>query len=918
MALERRDTTFARSTESAMASAEARRLDEEARRVKNWKRWGPYLSERQWATVREDYSPDGDLWDSFPYEHSLARAYRWGEDGLLGIADRECRLCFALALWNGKDPHLKERLFGLTNPEGNHSEDVKEVYFYVDATPTYSYFKAVYKYPQAEFPYKALREENRRRGRHEPEYELTDTGIFDGDRYWDVTAQYAKASPDDILIRLTIANRGPSPARLHLLPILWFRNTWSWGAAYDEGRWPKPRLTHADERSLLAVHATLGRFRLTAGDSPDGRPPEFLFTENENNARRLFGSTNESPHVKDAFHHYIVNDQAESVGRDGGTKAAAVYVLDLPAAGECSVDLRLTREDEVHAPVFGDFDRVFADRKAEADAFYAESIPANLPSVEQAVGRQAYAGLLWSQQFYQYVVADWINGDARLPLAPDVRERRINQDWRHLFSRDVLSVPDKWEYPAFFAWDLAFHMIPMARIDPEAAKKQLLLLLREWYLHPNGQLPAFEYDFSNVNPPVHAWACWQVFVRTGGTDHAFLERAFHKLLLNFTWWVNRKDPEGRNVFSGGFLGMDNLGVFDRSRPLPTGGQLEQADGTAWMGFYCTSMLRIALELAQRHDRAYEDIASKFLEHYMFISDSLNNLGGRGLWDEDDGFYYDQLLINGSSTPLKLRALIGLIPLLAVQILDEDPLRPALPDFSKRADWFLAYRKDFIKGVTEFEVRGVEPHRHALLSLPGRTRLERALRYVLDENEFLSPYGVRSLSRVYKDRPYVFRVAGDDREYTVAYVPGDMDSAQFGGNSNWRGPVWLPINFLLIEALREYHRFYGDTFQIECPTGSGRFKNLDGVAHELAERLASLFVPQEGRVRPCNGSFARYANDLHWRDYILFYEYFDGDTGRGLGASHQTGWTSLVAPLFEYCIRRRARAERLEDSARELA
>jgi len=902
-----------------MASAEARRLDEEARRVKNWKRWGPYLSERQWATVREDYSPDGDLWDSFPYEHSLARAYRWGEDGLLGITDRECRLCFALALWNGKDPHLKERLFGLTNPEGNHSEDVKEVYFYVDATPTYSYFKAVYKYPQAEFPYKALREENRRRGRHEPEYELTDTGIFDGDRYWDVTAQYAKASPDDILIRLTIANRGPSPARLHLLPILWFRNTWSWGAAYDEGRWPKPRLTHADERSLLAVHATLGRFRLTAGDSPDGRPPEFLFTENENKARRLFGSTNESPYVKDAFHHYIVNDQADSVvGRDGGTKAAAVYVLDLPAAGECSVDLRLTREDEVHAPVFGDFDRVFADRKAEADAFYAENIPANLPSVEQAVGRQAYAGLLWSQQFYHYVVADWINGDARLPLAPDVRERRINQDWRHLFSRDVLSVPDKWEYPAFFAWDLAFHMIPMARIDPEAAKKQLLLLLREWYLHPNGQLPAFEYDFSNVNPPVHAWACWQVFVRTGGTDHAFLERAFHKLLLNFTWWVNRKDPEGRNVFSGGFLGMDNLGVFDRSRPLPTGGQLEQADGTAWMGFYCTSMLRIALELAQRHDRAYEDIASKFLEHYMFISDSLNNLGGRGLWDEDDGFYYDQLLVNGSSTPLKLRALIGLIPLLAVQILDEDPLRPALPDFSKRADWFLAYRKDFIKGVTEFEVRGVEPHRHALLSLPGRTRLERALRYVLDENEFLSPYGVRSLSRVYKDHPYVFRAAGDDREYTVAYVPGDMDSAQFGGNSNWRGPVWLPINFLLIEALREYHRFYGDTFQIECPTGSGRFKNLDGVAHELAERLASLFVRQEGRVRPCNGSFARYASDPHWRDYILFYEYFDGDTGRGLGASHQTGWTSLVAPLFEYCIRRRARAERLEDSARELA
>ncbi|HXD16726.1 MAG TPA: hypothetical protein VN654_06900 [Vicinamibacterales bacterium] len=905
------------TSERVTAAPEEQRLDEDARRSKNWKRWGPYLSERQWATVREDYSADNNYWESFPYEHSLARAYRWGEDGLLGITDRECRLCFALALWNGKDPHLKERLFGLTNPEGNHSEDVKEVYFYLDATPTYSYFKALYKYPQAEFPYEALRAENRRRGRAEPEYELTDTGVFDDDRYWDITARYAKASPDDILIRLTVANRGSGLARLHLLPTLWFRNTWSWGAAYDEGRWAKPRLTPAGDRSVVADHETLGRFRLTAGDHPDGRRPVFLFTENENNAQRLFNSPNESPYVKDAFHHFIVDGRTDLVRQDGGTKAAVVYVLDLPATAECSIDLRLTRDDEAPASPFADFERVFAARKAEADAFYAAKIPQHLPALEQAVSRQAYAGLLWSQQFYQYIVPDWINGDAKLPLPPAVREARINRDWPHLFSRDVLSVPDKWEYPAFFAWDLAFHMIPMARIDPDAAKKQLLLLLREWYLHPNGQLPAFEYDLSSVNPPVHAWACWQVFVETGRTDHAFLERAFHKLLMNFTWWVNRTDPEGRNVFSGGFLGMDNIGVFDRSRPLPTGGRLQQADGTAWMGFYCTSMLRIALELALHHDRAYEDVASKFLEHFIFISDSLNNLGGRGLWDEEDGFYYDQLLVDGRSTPLKLRALIGLIPLLAVHVLVEDGTKQGLPEFAKRADWFLANRKILIKSLAEIEIEGVEPHRRWLLSLPGRNRLERALRYLLDEREFLSPHGVRSLSRVYKDRPYVFRADGD-REYEVAYVPGDMDSRQFGGNSNWRGPVWFPINFLLIEALRDYHRYYGDTFRIECPTGSGRLTNLNGVAQELAERLASLFVPEAGRPRPCHGSLAKYADDPHWRDYILFYEYFDGDTGRGLGASHQTGWTALVASLLAYCrpisgVRAGTAAERVPEA-----
>jgi len=876
---------------------ETLRLHEDAAREKNWKRFGPYLSERQWATVREDYSPDNNNWVSFPYEHSLSRAYRWGEDGLLGFTDRECRLCFALALWNGKDPHLKERLFGLTNPEGNHSEDVKEVYFYVDATPTYSYCKAVYKYPQSEFPYAALREENVRRGRREPEYELVDTGVFQDNRYWDVIAEYAKAAPDDILIRVTVANRGSSAARLHLLPTLWFRNTWSWGAAYEEGRWAKPSLTRVNAAQIVAGHETLGRFRLTFGANRAGPEPELLFTENESNAASVFGSPNESPHVKDAFHEFVVHNRVDAVAADRGTKAAALYVLDVPGGGDCSIRLRLRTADDTDIDSFRDFNQTFDRRQREADAFYAVTIPEHLSVEERRVSRQAYAGLLWSQQFYHYVIPDWINGDAKAPLPPGHRARRINQEWTHLFSRDVLSVPDKWEYPAFFAWDLGFHMITLVKIDPEAAKNQLLVFLREWYLHPNGQLPAFEYDLSNVNPPIHAWACWEVFKRSGGTDFLFLERAFHKLLMNFTWWVNRKDPEGRNVFSGGFLGMDNLGVFDRSRPLPTGGNLEQADGTAWMGFFCTSMLRIALELALRHDQSYEDIASKFFEHFLLISDSLNRLGGYGLWDEEDGFYYDQLLIEGRTTPLKLRALIGLIPLLAVLVLDEEPFQE-LPDFRQRTLWFLEHRKDLVKRITDLEVSGVKPSRRLLLSLSGRTRLERSLRYLLDEREFLSPYGVRSLSRIYKDRPYSFRPEGQHTEYHVPYVPGDSDSPDFGGNSNWRGPVWFPINFLLIAALCEYDRFYGETLQVECPAGSGRRLTLGGAAQELIRRLTGLFVQLPDGSRPCHGAFAPYAEDPYWRDYVLFYEYFDGDTGRGLGASHQTGWTALVATLLD--------------------
>jgi hypothetical protein len=881
-------------------TAEGQRLAEAARQDRNWQRWGPYLSERQWATVREDYSADGSNWTSFPYEQSLGRAYRWGEDGLLGITDRECRLCFAVALWNGNDPHLKERLFGLTNPEGNHSEDVKEVYFYLDATPTHSYLKALYKYPQREFPYQWLRDENKRRGRQNPEYELTDTDAFDDDRYWDVVAEYAKASPDDILVRLTIANRGPATAILHLLPTLWFRNTWTWGSAYEEGRWAKPRIARMNG-GMVAEHETLGRFRLAA----DPTPRDWAFTENETNPR-VFGENIlaasdwavELPgggHFKDAFHRLVVNGDRTAVQWDAGTKAAGVYELAIPPGGDALVRLRLTADSEASANPFGDFDRVFADRVREADEFYSAKIPVGIPPEMVAVSRQAYAGLLWSEQFYHYVIPDWVNGDKNYPTPPAVREHRINRDWPHLFARDVLSVPDKWEYPAFFAWDTAFHAVPLARIDPAFAKRQLEVLLREWYLHPNGQLPAFEYDLSNVDPPVHAWACWQVYRADGKSDLPFLERCFHKLLMNFTWWVNRKDPHGRGVFAGGFLGMDNLGVFDRSRALPVGQELQQADGTAWMGFYCTQMLEIALELAL-NNRAYEDVASKFFGHFIAIADSLNNIGGPGLWDSEDGFYYDQLLIDGQTVPLKLRGMMGIIPLLANHILDEELIHARLPAFQKRILWFLNNRKDLLKHIAALEGKGDPGHRQLLLALPTRDRLERVLKYMLDENEFLSPFGVRSMSKVYEKHPYTF--SASDRTFTVGYVPGNMDTAEFGGNSNWRGPVWMPNNFLLIEALLKYHVYYGEDFTIECPTGSGNRMTLGGVAKELSRRLGSIFLPLDGRQRPCHGTFERFQEDPHWKEFVLFHEYFDGDTGRGLGATHQTGWTALVATLID--------------------
>ncbi len=896
--------------------AEAQRLEEDARREKNWKRWGPYLSERQWGTVREDYSASGECWDYFPHDQARSRAYRWGEDGLLGITDRECRLCFALALWNGRDPILKERLFGLTGPEGNHGEDVKECYYYLDSSPTHSYMRALYKYPQAEYPYARLSEENRRRGKDVGELELVDTGAFEGGRYFDVFAEYAKASTDDVAIEITVHNRGPEAATLHLLPTLWFRNTWSWGRS-GEGHWPKPRIARAGDGTLLAEHASLGRYRLSVAPGPSGAGPALLFTENETNARRLYGSDGASPYVKDAFHEYVVRGATAAVNPAGvGTKAAALYRLEVPAGGSASVRLRLSSEKDAPADPFGaSFERTFDARREETDAFYAERLPATMTDEERRVARQAYAGLLWSKQFYHYVINDWLEGDPAQPPPPDARRRGRNSEWRHLFNRDIISMPDKWEYPWYAAWDLAFHMIPFARIDPHFAKEQILLFLREWYMHPSGQIPAYEFAFGDVNPPVHAWAAWRVYKMTGPRgrrDRLFLERVFHKLLLNFTWWVNRKDTEGNNLFSGGFLGLDNIGVFDRSRPLPTGGHLEQADGTAWMAFFCSTMLSMALELASE-DPAYEDVASKFFEHFVAISDAMNRFGGNGLWNEEDGFYYDELHIDGHEIPLKVRSMVGLIPLYAVEVLEEDVIE-RLPGFKKRMQWFLENRKDLAQHIAYMQPDEAGAHGHRLLAIPSRERLERVLRTLLDESEFLSPHGVRSLSRFHKDRPYVWRVMNE--EYRVEYVPGESNTGLFGGNSNWRGPVWFPVNFLLVEALERYHHFYGDSLRVECPKGSGRMMNLAEVAGEIARRLAGIFLPDgEGR-RPCHGGDLRYASDPHWRDLVLFHEYFDGDTGRGVGASHQTGWTALAVRCIEDLARARGMGRGGEDPTLE--
>jgi hypothetical protein len=870
---------------------EKRRLDEDRLGRQQWKKWGPYLSERQWGTVREDYSPHGDAWDYFSHDQARSRAYRWGEDGLGGISDDEQRLCLALALWNGRDPILKERLFGLTNREGNHGEDVKELYLYLDATPTHSYLKMLYKYPQQEFPYGRLVEENLRRGKDQPEFELLDTGLFDDDRYFDVFVEYAKAGPEDLLMQVTIHNRGPDDAILHVLPQLWFRNTWSW---YGESN--KPRLMAVDSSTVEVHHPELGDLNFYAEGAPN-----FLFCENESNTARLFGANGVKGHSKDAFHDFVVRGNHDAVNPElRGTKAAAHHVLHVPSKGLSRVRLRLTK-GALTSP-FQDFEAFFTQRKDEADAFYA-ALQMDLTDADaRAVQRQALAGLIWSKQFFYYDVPQWLNGDPTQPAPPGERRQGRNSDWTHLNNADVISMPDKWEYPWYAAWDLAFHMIPFALIDPEFAKAQLVLLTREWYMHPNGQLPAYEWNFGDVNPPVHAWAAWRVFQidrkqRGDCGDLAFLERVFHKLMLNFTWWVNRKDAQGRNIFQGGFLGLDNIGVFDRSAPLPTGGFMNQADGTSWMAMYCLNLMRIALELAL-HNPVYQDIATKFFEHFLHIAEAMTKIGGEGkgvgLWDEEEEFYYDELnLPDGRMIKLKVRSIVGLIPLFAVETLEPELLE-RLPDFRRRLQWFLNYRPDLAKLVSRWEEPGRGERR--LLSLLRGHRMKRLLRRMLDESEFLSDYGIRALSRVHAREPYTFTAGG--MTHTVGYQPAESDSGLFGGNSNWRGPIWFPVNFLIIESLQKFHHYYGDDFKIECPTGSGRFMTILEVAEELTRRLTRIFLRDARGLRPALAYHEKLHNDPHFRDYVLFHEYFHGDTGRGVGASHQTGWTGLVAKLLQ--------------------
>jgi hypothetical protein len=869
------------------------RLQEDLQHRANWKRWGPYLSERQWGTVREDYSAYGTAWDFLPHDQARSRAYRWGEDGLGGISDRHQYICFALSLWNGKDPILKERLFGLTGNEGNHGEDVKEYYFYLDSTPTHSYMKFLYKYPQAEFPYGKLVAENRSRGKDAFEFELIDSGVFNDDRYFDVVIEYAKAGPDDILIRIEASNRGPDAAQLHVAPTVWFRNTWSWGL--DERR---PRLAREQSAEVAAIklshHYYGNRWLYCEG------APRLLFTENETNQQRLFASENNSSYVKDGINDYIVDGVQSAVNpEDHGTKAAAHYQLTVPSGQSRVVRLRLSESPAVNSECLnGAFEQIVERRRAEADDFYRTVISETMTEDRRNIMRQALAGLLWSKQFYHYDVDRWLKGDPAGAEPPRERLNGRNRDWRHLYNSDVISMPDKWEYPWYAAWDLAFHCVAMAIVDPSFAKDQLILLLREWYMHPNGQLPAYEWALGDVNPPVHAWAAWRVYKvekkRRGVGDRKFLERVFHKLLLNFTWWVNRKDTEGRNVFQGGFLGLDNIGVFDRSAALPTGGHIEQSDATSWMGMYCLNMLAIALELA-RDNAAYEDVASKFFEHFVYICEAMNNLGGEQveLWDNKDGFYYDVLqLPDGRRSHMKVRSMVGLIPLFAVETLDPAVVN-SLPGFKRRLQWFIENRPALSEHI-DSETTDDGPRR--FLSLVNRHRLKRVLGYMLDENEFFSPYGIRALSRYHREHPY--RLAVNGTEYRVDYEPAESTTGLFGGNSNWRGPIWFPVNYLLIESLQKFHFFLGDAYKVECPTGSGQTADLWAVAGEISRRLTSIFTRNEQRRRPVFGGNEKFHNDPHWRDLIPFHEYFHGDNGAGIGASHQTGWTALIAKLIQ--------------------
>jgi hypothetical protein len=874
-----------------LLSKEQQRLEESRLRLVHWNRWGPYLAERAWGTVREDYSADGNAWDYFTHEQARLRTYRWNEDGLAGISDRHQAICFSLALWNGRDAFLKERLFGLTGEEGNHGEDAKEYWFYLDNTPTHSYMKYLYKYPQRAFPYEQLRAENRRRTRLDPEFELADTGIFAESRYFDVFVEYAKAAPDDILIRITVWNRGPEAAPIHVLPTIWFRNTWSWSRRPVK---PGLRLLKGPADTLELEEPYYGKRWLAAAGAP-----EWLFTENESANRVLWGSPSVSPYVKNSIGRYVVAGEQSAVNPTArGTKAAAHYSATVAPGASVTYELRLS--DTLLTEPFGaEFSGVFDVRIQEADEFYASVIPPSLSDDARAVMRQAFAGLLWSKQFYHYVVRDWLTGDPAFPPPPAARRFGRNHEWTHLYNSDVISMPDKWEYPWYASWDLAFHTLPLALVDSELAKNQLILMLREWYMHPNGQLPAYEWNFSDVNPPVHAWAALRVYKieakRRGSPDRRFLERIFHKLLLNFTWWVNRKDAEGKNVFQGGFLGLDNIGVFNRSEPLPSGETVEQADGTGWMAMYSLNLMAIALELAGQ-DSAYEDVASKFWEHFLNIANAMTRLGedGAGMWDATDNFFYDALHFpDGRRVPLRVRSAVGLVPLFAVETL-EPRLLDKLKGFRRRMEWFIENRPDLTHNVASMAVPGRGERK--LLSVVNPEQLRLILRRVLDENEFLSPFGIRSLSRAYADHPFV--LATDGIDHSIGYEPGESASGIFGGNSNWRGPVWFPLNYLLIESLQKFHHYLGDSYRVECPTGSGKMANLWEVAAEISRRLSRLFLKNEDGRRSSLAANPLFQTDPHWRDLVLFHEYFHGDTGQGLGASHQTGWTGMVAKLLQ--------------------
>jgi len=869
-------------------NAETQRLEEARQRTKHWKRWGPYLSERAWGTVREDYSSNGSAWDYFPHDHARSRAYRWNEDGIAGISDRHQKICFAIALWNRRDPILKERLFGLTGNEGNHGEDVKEYYFYLDSTPTHSYMKYLYKYPQAEFPYGHLVGENRQRGKLAPEFELIDTGVFDGDRYFDVVVEYAKADVEDILVKITVTNHGPEEASLNLLPTIWFRNTWSW----NQNGTAKPWLRRASDGVIELNQGDVGKRWLYC----DGAP-ELLFTENDTNTQRLFNFRNGSRYFKDGINEYIVHGNQQAINpEERGTKAAANYALTLAPGETATIRLRLSDKAD---NAFADFETIFNDRIHEADEFYETVIPNHLSHDARLVMRQAFAGMLWSKQFYHYVIEQWLDGDPATPKPPAERVRGRNHEWKHLYNADVISMPDKWEYPWYAAWDLAFHCVPLALVDSEFAKDQLILMLREWYMHPNGQLPAYEWAFGDVNPPVHAWAAWRVYKiekkRRGVGDTVFLKRVFKKLLLNFTWWVNRKDADGMNIFQGGFLGLDNIGVFDRSAPLPTGGHIAQSDGTSWMAMYALNLLAIAMEIA-KEDPSYEDVASKFWEHFLYIAHAMNNRGDDEirLWDDQDGFFYDVLhLPEGKPFPMKVRSMVGLIPLFAVETLEPE-LLDRLPDFKRRMEWFIQNRSDLTANVACMRTPGNAERR--LLSIVSQNQLRSVLRFMLDENEFLSPYGVRAISRFHKDHPYSLQVNGT--QHRVDYEPAESSTGLFGGNSNWRGPIWFPLNYLLVESLQKFHHYLGEDFKVECPVGSGQMLTLSEVAAEISKRLSRIFLKDGDQRRPVFGAAEKFQTDPNWHDLIPFHEYFHGDNGSGVGASHQTGWTGLVAKLLQ--------------------